>query len=61
MRNSIMRVIGECDFKHHRIVVKRDARLMFYIFVNGVRTQSKLNAEEVIRYLMNAMQDTGKL
>lgn len=40
--------------KTFNITILRDDEGRWYVWVNGVKMQSKLNASEIVRYLANA-------
>lgn len=52
-----MTIIGECSHKNRNINVMRDQHGKFYIYVDGVETQKRLNATEMCRWLCNAMHE----
>lgn len=53
----ILTRIGDINNKGKHIIVSRDQYGKFYVNVDSVPTQKKLNATEIVRYLMNALED----
>ena len=50
-------LIAECNFRGQQIEVHRNEHGKFHVKVNGKITQSTLNANEIVRYLVNAMNE----
>lgn len=50
-------VVAEFEDKYkNEWRIDRDNYGKFYIYFNKARTQSKLNASEIVRYLANALE-----
>ncbi len=53
-----MLVVAICKSKGRDIVVLRDNQGKWYIKVDDITTQSRLNASELARWFCEAMNDT---
>lgn len=49
--------VGECIFKNKAINIGRDQHGKFFVSVDGIETQKRLKASEIVRYLLNAMNE----
>lgn len=61
MRNVKMKIVAEYDKKKRNefitTVVLRDDLGKWYVRVNGVITQKRLTASEIVRYLANSQHE----
>lgn len=46
--------IGDARINKQDVCIFRDNYGKFYVKVNGITTQKRLNASEIVRYLLNA-------
>jgi len=53
----IKSLVGACKRKDREIIVTRDQHGKFYVAVDGVETQKKLNAKEIVCYMLHAAND----
>ena len=49
--------IGDCKFNDQDLCIFRDQDGKFYVKVNGITTQKRLIAKEIVCYLLNAMNE----
>lgn len=60
-RNQVsltLQTIGDCKFKGQDVVLHRDQHGKYYIRLDGIVTQKRLNANEMARWFLNAMNDS---
>jgi hypothetical protein len=51
------KMIAEFTNKNKQLtIISRDEHGKWYVSVNGIFTQRKLNASEIVRYLTNALE-----
>lgn len=56
VRTDVLKPIGSITFRNRNLYIKRDNHGKFWVWINGKSTQRRLTAEEIVRYLLNAME-----
>ena len=56
VNNDVHKVIAHIEVKGKQLIVKRDQNYKYWVFNDHRITQRRLTANEIVCYLMNALQ-----